>query len=225
MVNMTKLTYESLQQALDAYKSEQAGAQPNPTRARILKAASKLFIRQGYRKTSVDEIARAAQVAKGTIYSYFPGKTDLMIQAIVVEKQKYMQRLEPVLRPGQSGREMLHKWIVLAVKGVHEMPLVSRLISGDGELLAFYDAMAPQLREQMVAMQREMLTELIERAVAVGQFSPAQISARAQVLYGLFHSLGLMSSAPLRGSLDLEQYAEVLADIVVDGLAPCQNVE
>ena len=222
MVNMTKLTYENLRLILASYQSGAADSKPNLTRERILTAASKLFILQGFRKTSVDEIARSAQVAKGTIYTYFPSKTELMIQAILVEKQTYMQQLEPVLRPGQSGREMLRKWIILGVKSVHDMPLVSRLISGDGDLLALYDAMSPQLREQMAAMQQDILTQLIERAVAPGQFSAAQIAARAQVLYGLFHALGLMSSQPLRGSLDLEHYAEVLADIVVDGLAPCR---
>ena len=43
----------------------------------ILDSAIELFNRWGYAKTSVDEIARAAHIAKSTIYYYFPSKENL----------------------------------------------------------------------------------------------------------------------------------------------------
>jgi AcrR family transcriptional regulator len=36
--------------------------------------ATQLFTRFGFAKTSLDEIAAAAQIAKGTVYYYFPVK-------------------------------------------------------------------------------------------------------------------------------------------------------
>lgn len=40
----------------------------------ILDAAQRLFAAFGYRRTAMDDIARAAGVAKGTLYFYFEGK-------------------------------------------------------------------------------------------------------------------------------------------------------
>src|SRR3989475_13199391 len=49
---------------------------PAETRARVLRAASRSFLRHGYH-TSVDEIARRAGVAKQTLYHHFPSKDQL----------------------------------------------------------------------------------------------------------------------------------------------------
>jgi AcrR family transcriptional regulator len=43
----------------------------------ILEATRTMFLRYGYRRTSVDEIAREAGVAKATLYAHFAGKDEL----------------------------------------------------------------------------------------------------------------------------------------------------
>src|SRR3989442_9563747 len=49
---------------------------PAENRARVLRAASRSFLRHGYH-TSVEEIARRAGVAKQTLYHHFPSKDQL----------------------------------------------------------------------------------------------------------------------------------------------------
>jgi len=48
------------------------------TRRRIFDAAIKLFTDKGFEATTVDEIAAAADVAKGTFFNYFPRKEDIV---------------------------------------------------------------------------------------------------------------------------------------------------
>src|SRR3546814_14746009 len=50
----------------------------------IKKAARELFRRHGYKKTSVNEIARRAKIAKATIYKYFDSK-ELVLHAILMD--------------------------------------------------------------------------------------------------------------------------------------------
>ena len=50
----------------------------------IKKAAQELFRKYGYHKTSVNEIAKRAKIAKATIYKYFESK-ELLLQAILME--------------------------------------------------------------------------------------------------------------------------------------------
>lgn len=48
------------------------------TRQAIMQAAIKLFSKKGFEKTSIEELAKAAGIGKGTIYSYFQTKTDIL---------------------------------------------------------------------------------------------------------------------------------------------------
>ena len=49
------------------------------TRAAILDAALHLFTRQGYENTSIDQLAKAAGIGKGTIYGYFQTKSEIFL--------------------------------------------------------------------------------------------------------------------------------------------------
>jgi AcrR family transcriptional regulator len=48
------------------------------TRKAIMQAAVRLFSEKGFDKTSIEELARAAGIGKGTIYSYFQTKSDIL---------------------------------------------------------------------------------------------------------------------------------------------------
>ena len=52
----------------------------NEKRTRILQAAQSLFIRYGVKRTSIDEVARAADIAKGTLYLYYESKEMLFAE-------------------------------------------------------------------------------------------------------------------------------------------------
>lgn len=62
--------------------------------AHILATAESLFNRFGIRKTGVDEIAKTARVAKGTIYNYFGNKEGILrelIQSKIHDFEKTIQ--------------------------------------------------------------------------------------------------------------------------------------
>ena len=52
------------------------------TRAALIDAATRLFTTYGLRRTSMEQLAEAAQVAKATAYAYFPNK-DAVFVAVV----------------------------------------------------------------------------------------------------------------------------------------------
>lgn len=51
----------------------------------VLAGARSVFMEQGYEGASVDDIARAANVSKATLYSYFPNKESLFTQVAIGE--------------------------------------------------------------------------------------------------------------------------------------------
>src|ERR1700719_395301 len=52
-------------------------------RLAILGAARKVFARQGYADTVVDDIAIQAGIGKGTLYLYFPSKEQIYLAALL----------------------------------------------------------------------------------------------------------------------------------------------
>lgn len=48
------------------------------TRQAISDVATRLFVERGFENVSIDEIARAAAVARKTVFNYFPRKEDLL---------------------------------------------------------------------------------------------------------------------------------------------------
>ena len=67
---------------------ESSSAKPNA----IVRAGLQLFTQHGYRKTSIDDIARAAQVAKRTVYLHFESKAAVFLAILEYLGDQVRQR-------------------------------------------------------------------------------------------------------------------------------------
>lgn len=76
-------------------------------RDRIFRAAIEVFARSGYFNARVSEIAKAAGVADGTIYLYFDGKEDLLIQVFRDGMRAFLESLASELDPIRDPRRKL----------------------------------------------------------------------------------------------------------------------
>lgn len=78
----------------------------------ILQAASRLFLEEGFAKTSMDSIAKASGVSKQTVYSHFDSK-DTLFQSAISSKCRAYQLDTPAIfesAPQESNiTECLHK--------------------------------------------------------------------------------------------------------------------
>ena len=57
--------------------TSRAGRRPITSPAEVEHAAFELFARQGFERTTVDDIARAAGIGRRTFFRYFPSKNDI----------------------------------------------------------------------------------------------------------------------------------------------------
>ncbi len=189
-------------------------------RRRILEVATELFIRQGYRKTSMDEVAREAGVAKGTVYLYFKNKTDLLMHAVAMEKFRYIGDVFEVLTGDLPPREKLREYLRNAMLLVSRMPLVSRLMQGDRELLAAMDDWNGDMGGQVAKIQTAFVGHMVRRAATDHRWTRSEADDRAKVIIGLMWASSFLSDERIRMGLSQERFAEILADMLVDGIAP-----
>jgi AcrR family transcriptional regulator len=76
-------------------------------RRRLLEAAIRVFAREGYRRASVDRIAREAEVAKGGVYSYFPSKAVLFGEAFLTVFDADRDALREAVERGRDEERTL----------------------------------------------------------------------------------------------------------------------
>ncbi len=67
------------------------------TKGKIIGVATKLFSRYGFYKTSMDEIARIARKAKGSLYYHFKSKEELFTEVVKIEMQNLKTELSVIL--------------------------------------------------------------------------------------------------------------------------------
>lgn len=70
------------------------------TRARLLEAARRVFERDGFLDAKITDIAAEANVATGTIYTYFSGKSEILAAVLEVARE---EMLNPDLGEGGQG--------------------------------------------------------------------------------------------------------------------------
>ncbi|HET7508803.1 MAG TPA: TetR/AcrR family transcriptional regulator [Solirubrobacterales bacterium] len=110
-------------------------------RTKILEASRKLFARRGFSETSMGDIARAAQVARATVYNNFDDKQDILAAIIgqyMEGYQKISQRLRENARSGQTSFDLIQAMVYEAldwrVKNADLRPIVAvaRNLRGSG---------------------------------------------------------------------------------------------
>lgn len=221
MVSMPRWDWKAIEGLFDEFFGDEDPDDPRVVkRRRIVAAATELFLRQGYRKTSVEEIASAAGVAKGTVYLYFKNKTEVMIHAIAEEKRRHFVKLKPVFGDDLEPRERLRRYIATGMQLASEMPLVSRLTSGDREILNVLQDVPQEQAMEWERFRLDFLGEMVDQAAAPHRWTRSEIEDRVAVLTGLLHMSGLLADERLRMGLSIERFAEILADMIVDGVGP-----
>jgi AcrR family transcriptional regulator len=63
------------------------------SRRKILDAAREVFFRDGFMAANLDEVARKAGVAKGTLYRYFDSKAELYVAVLAHNGAIFKQRM------------------------------------------------------------------------------------------------------------------------------------
>ena len=76
-------------------------------RSVILRAAHKLFLRDGYSVTSMDAVTREAGVSKATVYAHFEGKAKLFEELIRLGSETGLKASTPLTRRGGDPRDEL----------------------------------------------------------------------------------------------------------------------
>jgi len=100
------------------------------TRRRLLDIAVQRFAADGFRRTSVSDIAREAGLTPAAAYAYFAGKEGLFQAAVDADAGALIEAARSVAAAGASAREQLFLFVGELRERVDNHPLARRVLSG-----------------------------------------------------------------------------------------------
>jgi AcrR family transcriptional regulator len=101
---------------------------------RILEAASELVLRWGYDKTTIDDVARRAGVAKGTIYLHWSSREDLFAALLRRDRAEMVGAVRSELHADPASATLPGLFSHL-VREIHRRPLLRAVLAQDSEVL------------------------------------------------------------------------------------------
>src|SRR5262245_24140100 len=79
------------------------------SRKKILDSARAIFFDQGFERANLDDVARRAGLAKGTIYRYFDSKAELYVEVLVQNADTFLERMQRVVDSRDTPSEQIRR--------------------------------------------------------------------------------------------------------------------
>jgi len=147
----------------------------------IHETAVRLFQEKGFHATSVQDIADAVGLQKGSLYHYISSKEELLGRIVAEGMLGYAHGLEQILsRPG-TARERLER----AVR--HHVALIAENTAIYAVFLREWPALEPDLRQRVgdsLRRYQSLFERTIEEGIRRGEFRPANPRLAAMAILG-----------------------------------------
>lgn len=184
-------------------------------RERLLSAGRELFSRYGLRKTTVEDITRAAGIAKGTFYLFFPSKEALYGEVLLSVIPEMVERLlSRSFGRTMDVREALILYQKELVRLIEEDELVRAITADRGSWKDLFAADWNEYRRRGMEALRP-LVDSIRAAQARGEMVEGDPGELVQLL-------GLIKILPLyKDQISPELYPRLVdrvAQVIADGL-------
>ena len=171
-------------------------------RQAILDATRALVGAQGFGPVQVADVARAAGVAIGTVYRYFPSKPDLFAEVFAVAAQREVDHVQAAAEgPGTAVERLAEAVIVFTRRAARGRRLAYSLIA---------EPIDPAIEAERLRFRRAydaVFRRLVAAGIAEGRFLPqdeavasaAIVGALAEALVGPLAPDAIMDAAALDG--------------------------
>lgn len=189
------------------------------TREEILAAAARLFARQGYPGTSMNEVAEACQVSKPTLYHYVRDKHELLMQICEGHVQSLAALVEEVRAQDLAPEPHLRALIARFVREYGEAQNQHRVLTEDVKFLDAED------RARLLEVERQVVAAFADAVAAVRPELEANRLHKplTMLLFGMIN----WTFTWLRpdGELSYESVAPMVADLFFGGLGAVKTPE
>ena len=184
------------------------------TYEKILSAAHRLFVKQGYTATSMRQVAEAAGIGKATIYHHFPDKRAILM-ALLDRRTSSVDVALQLVRAETDPRRRIQVATEASVNFLLEsadiVQIVRREIPGGRDQMQ--DGVVTFFKEYMA-----LLADAIQHGTEQGIFRPVNPTETARVLMTMIQGTFAMAYVVNERAKTPQQAADALLDVFFQGL-------
>jgi len=184
----------------------------NDRRQRIVLAASQMFAERAYVEVQMDELAKAAEVAKPTIYRYFSSKEDLFLEALDGTMSELVAEVSRVADETAPAPVVLRQMIAAALKSFAQCTAAIRALDG-GSDAALGERGRAMLRRRGRQI-REEFARVLQRGITARDFQGFDPDLASRAILGAVRMTATAEDAPNDAAA-----ASSLSDLLLHGVA------
>lgn len=181
---------------------------------RILDAAFDKFRQYGFLKTTVDEIARQAQVGKGTIYFYFKSKEEILNALVDRELTRGFGEVGRAMMEEPTALGKMKRMLEVSFDYFHRNDLVSKVLAMDQD---FVLAVITEKNKEFQNLSISWTKTLLEQGKNEGLFRDVDSEKVAYIIDSLIRSFHYLSYLGLEIHKP-EEIKEAIFDLLSLGL-------
>ncbi len=192
------------------------GRPPGFDKDKVVQAIERQFRRTGYAGTSVDDIAKAGGLGRGSLYAAFGDKSNLYLQTLAAYCDRTEAAWAAVLEgPDETALERLRAYLVKSARFVHDDPdRLGCMVTGFVIEGVDHDPQANERVRQALRRIESSLTECVQAAQRHGDLEPeAGAYEISQLLMAVNRGMEVMAKAGLDAAA-----LERVADQAFEGL-------
>jgi TetR/AcrR family transcriptional regulator len=189
------------------------------SREKILEAARQLFATKGFAETSVDEIAELAGVAKGTIYTHFSSKDEILVTILRVGNTELTERMEHLMKEDLPYPNRLKNVCKAILEYLDHHYHFHRVYSIQRQMMPMPECQSEAFRQELFQQffnSHKVLTRYIQEGIDGGYFRqiPADVIA---AYFPVILSHGLFINDVFQNNASVDELAEAAYDIFMRG--------
>jgi len=183
-------------------------------RQQIVKAALKLFRRNGYGATSVSEIAAAANLPVATLYRYVNKKSDILYMLTLDLMPDIVAAIETALAGTGTTAERLEQGIRGYIRAIAKRRTHIKIMYWDTHWLSSDEQEVIKGEERRT---RRLFEELLERGVWEGVLRPVNTFIAAQNIILAGHAWAIKGFL-FKETVTLDDYIDAQVQLLLGGL-------
>ena len=189
----------------------------------ILDAVDVLLAKFGYKKMTMDDVARQVGIGKGTIYLHFPGKEELILSHIDRIAERTVAKLHELAGSSDSPDRRIRKMLVHRV--LFRFDSVAHYSQNLSDLLSSVRTSLITRREGHFEKEAAVFEDVLREGARLGNLDCPDPRTTSFVLIQSTNSLlpFSLSARELGRREELDDQVGRVADLLIKGLLPCPS--
>ena len=192
--------------------------QPQTTRDAILDATDRLLARYGYKKMTIDDLAKEVGIGKGSVYLHFESKEEIALSHVdrIVERVK--SRLFAISESKSSPENRIKKMLIERV--LMRFDSVQHYSQSMNELLGQVRSRLLERRRRYFEEEAKIFARVLAEGKSAGIFRVKDAAETGRTLIDATNALlpYSLSAYELGERSEIEKKANRVADLILNGL-------